>query len=175
MYRAHGNEITRRNDGIETGSPVEQFAGSRVPAALRGYRIHLQVAMREDAGILQSAGISAVALEEFRVLAGCCSEEGHVAAAETDEVLSHSIAAPEVVRPHRQSRLSGLHRAPQNEVGSLLDQPFQPATVLQVVAVTEQNQAVCLARVLVILVPVPGLLLKRDQQVVPVAGAGARD
>jgi len=45
----------------------------------------------------------------------------------------------------------------------------------QVVAVAEQDDAVRLAAVLVVLVPVARHLLKGDQQVVAAIGAGARD
>ena len=86
-----------------------------------------------------------------------------------------SVAALEIVRADRQSGLSGLHGAPQHKVGFLLDQAGEAVTVLNVVAIAEENQSVGFMRIGVVFVPLARLLLKRDQQVVAVACAGTGD
>src|SRR5690348_14752790 len=108
-------------------------------------------------------------------MSGGAAEERNVAATEPEQVLRRHVTALEIIRADRQPGLSGLHRAPQYKVGFLLDQAGEAIAVLNVVAVAEQNESVGLMRIREVFVPLSGLLLKRDQQVVAVAGAGAGD
>src|ERR1700753_1143821 len=100
-----------------------------------------------------------VALQEFWIMSRGGAQERNAAPSESDQVLCCQVAPLEVVRADGQARLSGLHGAPQHEVGSLLDQPGQAAAVLNVIAVAEENEAVGFARVGIVLVPLARLLL----------------
>ena len=131
--------------------------------------------MDQNTRLLQRPCVTAVALEELRILAGSGTQEGDVAAAEVEQVPGGVVTALVVVRAHRQPGLPGLHRAPQHEVRALSHQPLETLAVLQVVAVAEQDQAVGPVAVLIFLVPVPRLLLERDEQVIAALRTGARD
>ena len=67
------------------------------------------------------------------------------------------------------------HRSPAHEVRALCHQPFEPGTIFLVVAIAEQDDAIGLAAVLVVLLPVLGQLLEGDQQVIALARRRARD
>ena len=92
-----------------------------------------------------------------------------------EQVAAGLVPAGEVVAADRQAGLVWQHRAPAHEGRGLIHQLLQLAAMGEVVAVAEQDQPVRLLAVGVVGVPVVRELLERDQQVLPVAGAGAGD
>ena len=94
-----------------------------------------------------------------------------MAAALLQQVGGDVMPALEVVAADRDTGWPG-RAAPAHEVRALFDQPLQAVARFVIVAVAEQDDAVGLVAVLVIGLPVGGQLLERDQQVLPVQGAG---
>ncbi|KAG0921063.1 hypothetical protein G6F32_015282 [Rhizopus arrhizus] len=108
-------------------------------------------------------------------MAGGMAEEGDPAAALLQQVGGDVVPALEVVAADRHAGLAGQGGAPAHEVRTLFDQPLQAVARFVVVAVAQQDDAVGLVAVFVIGLPIGGELLERDQQVLPVQGAGAGD
>ena len=90
-------------------------------------------------------------------------------------MLSRLLPAVEVIAADRESRLPFHHRAPAHEMRALPHELLEAQAVFEKVAVAEQDDAVRLAAVLVVDVPIARLLLERHKQVVPALRARARD
>jgi len=90
-------------------------------------------------------------------------------------VFGDAAAAAEVVAADRDAGLVGHHRAPAHQFGAARAQLFEPAGVGQVIAVTQQDDAVGLLALGEVGVPVARKLLERDQQVVTMSRTGPRD
>ena len=108
-------------------------------------------------------------------MARCAAEERDLATTEAEQMLSRLLSAVEVVAADRESRLPFHHRAPAHEMRALPHELLEAQAVFEKVAVAEQDDAVRLAAVLVVDVPVARLLLERHEQVVPALRARARD
>src|SRR5882762_10057037 len=108
-------------------------------------------------------------------MARSTAKEGDLAAAERGEMARGLVPATTVVRADRDPGLSRLDRPPADEMGSVFDQIIETQAMLQIIAIAQQNEPVGLVVVLVIFVPIRGLLLEGDQQIVSAARAGAGD
>ena len=82
------------------------------------------------------------------------AEEGDAAMALQQQVFGQFAAGQVVVAADGDAGLYRKHRAPAHEVRTLLDQLVQAVRVIQVIAVAEQYDAVGLAAILVVGVPI---------------------
>ena len=139
------------------------------------FRIHLQRCLRRLTALRECIGIAAIALEEFRIVAGRITEKRNVPAALFKQMPGDRVTALKIVAANRQARLIGQHRAPAHEAGAVRHQLVELVTIGDVIAVTEQDDAVGLLALGEIRMPVLRQLLERDQQVVTLFGASASD
>src|SRR5262245_18729970 len=98
--------------------------------------------------------MAAVALEEFRIVAGSVAEERNTAPAEIEEMARRLVSALEVVAADRDAGLVLEHRAPAHEMRALAHELLESCAVFEVIPVAEQDDAVRLAAVLEIDMPV---------------------
>ncbi len=174
-HRAHRDQVARRDDGIEGHAARQQFVGRLKAGLLGADGVDLRGRINTEAHGADRFRIAAEAFHEFRVVVRAITEEREPGAPQAEQVTRRIVAAVKVIAADRQPGLAGQYGAPAHEMRAVFHEFFQARQVGQVVAVAEQDDAVRLAAVLVVLVPVARHLLKGDQQVVAAIGAGARD
>ena len=124
-------------------------------------------------GFVERAFEPRPALDEFGRSGADGAEERNLGAAASDQMLAGEIAAFFIIRANRRSNLAVARCAPPHEMRPLADELLEPRARGDVIAVAEQQDAIGLAAVLIINVPVARRLLERDQQVVAGARAAA--
>jgi hypothetical protein len=175
LQRAHGthsDQVAGGDDGIELHAARQEFVGGLKAGLLGADRVDLRGRINCEAHRRDRLGVPAVALHEFRVVIGAIAKEGEPAAAQAEQVTRRIVAAAKIIAADRQPGLAGQHRTPAHEMRAVLDEFLEAREVGQVIAVAEQDDAVRLATVFVVLVPVARHLLEGNQQVIAPLGAG---
>jgi hypothetical protein len=103
------------------------------------------------------------------------AEEHDAPPAERNQMPGGPQAAVEIIAAHRQPRLVGEPLAPTDEARAARGQGFEPAAILLVVAIAEQDDAVGPAARGEIAVPATRAALEGDQQVLTFGCAGPGD
>ena len=167
-------KVAGRENGVEFDIAVEQLQRGLAPRFLARVGVDDEPRVVRDARFVERALEAAPARDEFGRARPDRAEKGDRAATAFEEVLAGEIAALFIVRPDRRPDLVGVRRAPADEVRALAHELLEPRARGDIIAIAEQQDAVGLAAVLIVDVPVARQLLERDQQVVTGAGAGAR-
>ena len=114
----------------------------------------------------------AIAILEFGIMARRFAQKRDPAAPLRDQMASGVAPAADIVAPDR--RIGGLvrpHRSPTYEMRVLRREQIEPRAILLIIAIAEQDDAVGLAAILIIDVPVVRQLLKRNQQIIAAQSA----
>ena len=174
-HGANGDEVAGGKNAIERHAPAEQFAHRLIARLLGGDGADLQGGVwRLAVGDHGGTG-AAIAVVDFGGVAGGFAQKSDAAAALRDKMRRRQFAAQPIVAADRGPRRLARDRAPAHVMGALMFEQGQLFAVGFVIAIAQQHDAIGLAAVFVIDMPVARQLLKRGQKVIAMLGAGPRN
>jgi len=96
-HRAHGDQVARRDDGVEGHAARQQFVGRIKSGLLGADGVDLGDRVNAEPHGRDRLGVAAESLHEFRVVVGAIAEEGEPGAAQAEQVTGRVVAAAKVI------------------------------------------------------------------------------
>ena len=174
-HRADRDQVGPGKDRVELHAARDQAARCLITRLLGRQRIDMQAGVDRVAGFAQHVGQAGITVAKFGIMARCVAQKGDPATSARDQMGARVAPAAPIVAADRHPQRMLVDRPPAHEMRALRHQLLQPGAIDFIVAIAQQDDAVGLATILIIDMPVGRQLLETGQQIIAALGACLQD